>query len=525
MKKQDFLKGSLILMISAVISKILGAVFKIPLTNILGGVGMSYFSCAYSIFLPVYALSVTGLSASVSRLTARSVAFGMYDNARKVRRTALIIFSVAGLAGSLIIYFMARPFSIYIGDCPEAELAVRLIAPSVFFGCITAVERGYYEGMSNMYPTAFSQLTEGIVKMSCGLYLCSYVIKNSEAVLEYFPPDTDIRSISAAAGIMGVTLSSLGSLLFFPVMKIFLKKEEIGSDNTLISGREISRELILTALPIGISAVVTNLTSLIDLGTITALIGRNPEIYRPFQGISSQDIPHFLYGSFAGIALTVFNLIPSVTNMLGKGILPSITEAWENGNKDLLQKNTSQALLASLFISAPSAAGMGVLAEKILMFLYSGQPDEVYASVRPLQYLMPGMIFLCISFPVFSMLQAIGKPSLPLKIMIIGTLIKLLGNLILIPLMSISGAALSTTISYAFILIVSLAAYLKAAEIKLYFQDFLLVIYSALFCGAAAWIADTRLSLFLSSNQSMFLSTAAGGIVYIIILTIFKKIK
>ena len=77
LKKQDFIKGSLILMLSAVISKILGAVFKIPLTNILGGVGMSYFSCAYSIFLPVYALSVTGLSASVSRLTAQSSAFAM----------------------------------------------------------------------------------------------------------------------------------------------------------------------------------------------------------------------------------------------------------------------------------------------------------------------------------------------------------------------------------------------------------------------------------------------------------------
>ena len=105
-------------MISAVISKILGAVFKIPLTNILGGVGMSYFSCAYSLFLPVYALSVTGLSTSVAHLTAQSAVFGMYDNARKVRKTAILIFSLTGLAGSLIIYFTAKPFCTYIGDCP-----------------------------------------------------------------------------------------------------------------------------------------------------------------------------------------------------------------------------------------------------------------------------------------------------------------------------------------------------------------------------------------------------------------------
>lgn len=512
-------------MISAVISKVLGAVFKIPLTNILGGVGMSYFSCAYSIFLPVYALSVTGLSAAVSRLTAQSAAMGMYSSARKVRRTALVIFSAAGLAGSFIIYFAARPFSIYIGGCPEAELAVKLIAPSVFFGCAAAVERGYYEGLSNMYPTAFSQLVEGVIKMVCGLVLCSYTVNNSENVLSYFPAGTDIRSISAAAGILGVTLSSVGSLLFFPVMKIFVSSEKFQSDKTLMSGRDISRELIRTALPIGISAVVTNLTSLIDLGTINTIIGGNPERYRPFADISSEDIPNFLYGSFAGITLTVFNLIPSVTNMLGKGILPSITQAWENKDKKSLEKNTYQALLVSLFIALPSAIGMGVLAEKVLMFLYSGQPDEVLVSVQPLQYLMPGMVFLCVSFPVFSMLQAIGKPSVPLKIMIIGTLIKLAGNIILIPLMNVNGAALSTTISYAFILTVSLVIYLKAAGIKLNFSKFIPIIYSSVFCGAAAWIADSRLSLYLSSNIVMFISTAVGFLVYIGVLGITKKLK
>jgi len=91
-KKQNFLKGSIILMISAVITKLLGALFKIPLTNMLGGVGMSYFSCAYSLFMPIYALTVTGLSAAVARMTAQSAALGMYDNARRVRRTALMIF-------------------------------------------------------------------------------------------------------------------------------------------------------------------------------------------------------------------------------------------------------------------------------------------------------------------------------------------------------------------------------------------------------------------------------------------------
>ena len=160
MKKQDFIKGSIILMLSAAIAKMLGALFKIPLTNMLGGVGMGYFSCAYSLFLPIYALTVTGLSSAVARLTAQSTALEMYENAKKVRKTALKLFFAAGLAGSIIIAVLARPFSVYVAKSPDAWISVTLIAPSVLFGCITAVERGYYEGLCNMYPTAFSQLAE-----------------------------------------------------------------------------------------------------------------------------------------------------------------------------------------------------------------------------------------------------------------------------------------------------------------------------------------------------------------------------
>ena len=113
LKKQNFIKGSIILMVSAAAAKVLGAVFKIPLTNMLGGVGMSYFSCAYSIFMPVYSLEVMGLSAAVARMTAQSAALGMYENVRRIRRTALLLFSAAGLAGSLLILLLAVPFSVY----------------------------------------------------------------------------------------------------------------------------------------------------------------------------------------------------------------------------------------------------------------------------------------------------------------------------------------------------------------------------------------------------------------------------
>lgn len=523
LKKQNFLKGSLILMASAAAAKLLGALFKIPLTNMLGGVGMSYFSCAYSLFMPIYALTVTGLSSAVARMTAQSVALGMYANAKKVRRTALMLFSLLGLAGSLVIVLTAKPFCIYAADCPEAYTAVLMIAPSVFFGCITAVERGYYEGLCNMYPTALSQVAEGVVKVAAGLFLCGYTASNSELIMEYFPWCTDARALSAAAGILGVTLSSVGAALFFAILRIFTRKGLRGGEPLLMSNREIIHELTVTALPTGISAVVTNLTAIIDMGTVIGCISYFGTAAARPAGISADEMPHFIYGSFSGIALTVFNLVPSVTNMLGKGILPSITAAWEGGDRALLRKETMQALLTSVVIAVPAAVGIGVLSGEILHFLFPRQPDEVEICINALRLLMPGMVCLCVSFPLFSMLQAIGKASLPLKIMILGAVLKLIGNIVLIPIMGINGAALSTSLCYMIILVVSLKIYIDASGVKISFSPFAAVVYSGAMCGASAYLISDILEVHGAGNTMvLFASAAAGGAVYISLLIALK---
>lgn len=516
MKKQNFLKGSIILMLSAVIAKALGALFKIPLTNILGGVGMSYFSSAYSLFMPLYALTTTGLSSAVAKMTAQSSALNMQENIKKIRITAHIIFSAAGFVGSIIIFMLSKPFSTYSAGNSDGWLAAAIISPAVLFGCITAVERGYYEGMSNMYPTALSQAAEGIVKVTAGLWLCGYVSRNSSYFLTLFPDIHDTRALSAAAGILGVTLSSLGAVLFFAVLSLFKNKTYYDTDKTVLSFRDISRELVKNALPTGVSAVVTNLTAIIDMWTVIGCISKYSQNDIPL-GISDEEFPQFIYGSFAGIALTVFNLVPSVTNMLGKGILPVITKAWENHDRKALNSNTSQALFTAAFIAVPSAIGMGILSEHILGFLFSRQADEAGVCVVPLRLLMPGMVCLCLSFPIFSMLQAIGKAAVPMKIMLTGTAVKLIGNLLLIPVMGINGAAVSTTLCYSVILLISAVIYFKSADIHINTAPFLSVLYSGLMCGGAAWLAeDIAARNGASALTVIIISTTAGGGFYLI---------
>ena len=525
MKKQNFLKGSMILMISAVVAKVLGAMFKIPLTNMLGGVGMSYFSCAYSIFLPVYSLTVTGLSSAVARMTAHSAAFGMYANIRRIRRTAMLMFAAAGLVGSAAVYLLADPLSRLSSGSSEAAPAIMMIAPAVLFGCITAVWRGYYEGMSNMYPTALSQAAEGIVKVAAGLWLCGYVSSHSSRLMAYFPQITDVRALSAAAGILGVTLSSLAAAVFFALAGAYSRAQH-GGESLLMERRDIAKELALTALPVGVSSVVTNLTSMIDMWTIIGCISRFGCGSSLPAGIPDKDVPDFVYGSYAGIALTVFNLVPSVTNMLGKGALPCITSAWAARDKKALAEGTSQALLTAALLSVPAAFGLGVLAPDVLGLLFPMQSEEVRLCVMPLRLLMPGMVCLCISFPLFSMLQAVGRTSAQLKIMLAGTAVKLAGNIILVPFTGADGAALATSLCYAVILAAALVVYVRASGVRIAAAPFAGALYAGALCGCGAYLAASICGRFTASGiVRTAAAIAAGGAVYLLALSLLSLKK
>lgn len=205
--------------------------------------------------------------------------------------------------------------------------------------------------------------------------------------------------------------------------------------------------------------------------------------------------------------------------MLGKGALTCIASACGSGDRAALERGTMQALLTAVIIAVPAAAGLFVLAPEVLSFLYPRQTDEAALCVAPLRYLMAGMVCLCASYPLFSMLQAAGKPSAPLKIMLAGTGLKLAGNLLLIPLMGVEGAALSTTLCYVLILCLSLKIYITELKIKIQIIPFVNVAYAGLMCGGTAYLtACAAKHRELSQLAVIGVSVAVGGAVYAALL-------
>lgn len=545
MKKQSFLESSAILILSAVVTKLMGAVFRIPLANMLGGEGMGYFSSAYGIFMTVYAVSVTGLPAAVAKLTAENSALERFANVRRVRSSALLFFSAAGLAFTLLMLAAAYPFCMLTGG-KETVPSVLAIAPSIFFGCVTSVYRGYYEGLRNMIPTAVSQIAEGLVKLAAGLALCLWVLKNpakAAAMCIFFGlPAGSVLSAAAAAAVLGITLSTAAGTLFLVLRdRLFgdgITPEQLSASSgagCTDSRRTIIAALLKTAVPVAIGALVTNLTSLIDLVTINRSLGRavyaSPEYFAQIApGIPPERLPNFLFGSFTGLAVTVFNLIPSFTNMFGKGILPNLSEAFAAGDEVRVRECAEKSLFATALIAFPSGVGISVLSGPILRVLFPLKGLETSLCTLSLSVLGIGVVFLCLSSTVFAALQAAGRPELPVKLMLLGVAVKLTGNLLLvrIPELNTAGAAVSTLLCYAVICIPAVNILIKIADTdkNRIYGIFCKICYGSLLCGAGALITEKMLPDTLGNVLILFISILIGVIFYIIstfLLGIFTK--
>ena len=544
--------GSFILGTTMLITKALGLIFRIPLTNILGGTGMGYYSSAYTVFMPLYAIAASGIPSAMSMVVAESYAFERYKNIKRIKHVSLIGFSFISLLATLFMIFLSYPISKYISGDSKSYLCVIAIAPTILAGSVMSVYRGYYEGLRNMLPTAISEIIESLLRVVLGLggaYLAIYLanrgfekhgtvfgqaISNSDDILNAATP------YISAFSLLGVTLSTIIAAVYCVLRSKIsgdgITKQMIASDIVTDRMRTIFKSVFMLALPIAVSSVITTVISMIDLATIPPIIkslyDRNSSIGL-FKIIGDQidapDIPNFVYGSFVGLALTIFGLIPSLTSIFGKSSFANVAACYSKKNMNALSKSANAALFSTNFIAMPCALGIMILSKPILSLFFRTRPLEVSISVKPLMYLCIGMIFISITVTTFSLLQAVGNVKAPLKILAVGLIIKLGLNIALmnIQILNISGAAISTSVSYMFIGICAVLTFSKHTNVKI---DLITTTIKPLFAGILSSIVILFSFIFVNENHNQVISLAfsiiIGGIMYILfmcLLSVFNK--
>ena len=158
-KQNGFLKSVFVLSVGGIVAKVLGAIYRIPLTNLVGSYGMGLYQLVFPLFSLLLTISTAGIPVAVSKLVAEKVALGKVDHAQKVFKTSLAMLALFGFFGSLVLFVFAEKISFLQGNV-QAASAYKLIAPSVFFVCIISAYRGYFQGLMQMEPTALSQIVE-----------------------------------------------------------------------------------------------------------------------------------------------------------------------------------------------------------------------------------------------------------------------------------------------------------------------------------------------------------------------------
>ena len=531
-QEKSFQRGALLLLCSAVIVKLIGALFKIPLSSkyCLGDLGFGYFSSAYDLFTPFYALAMAGLPVAVSKTVSEYLAKGRYGDVRQMLKVSRRVYLAAGLICFLCLSAIIYPFSKLTDSTGAGIYSLFAMTPSVVFCCLMSSYRGYYQGLNNMLPTAVSELLEALCKLVLGFGFGFFTVKITGDV-----------AFGAAAAILGITVGTAVSTFY---LKLYyrIKGDGISPDklsgSPILGGRSAAKALILIAVPVALASLAGNIALIIDALTVrrqlSALDEGSFNIIREMYAYSVADynktavlpitngqLSALLYG-IRGKAYTLFNLVPTLTTVIGVSAVPVI--AGLNAEKDYkaLNRNLNSALKLVSLISLPAGIGLFVASDRIMELLYdSAASVEIGAPL--LKIFGIAAVFAGIAIPLTGILQAMGKQKTALINIGAGAAVKLIIGMltVAVPEINVNGAALGTLACYAVIFVLHTAVLLKSQEVTLDIKTvFLKPLVAALLCGVAA-------QMVLYIGNSFFITTLAilaAVLVYMICLILLKTL-
>ncbi len=491
LKKQTYLEGAATLIFANIVVKVIGALFKIPLANILKEEGMALFSTAYNFYTVLFVIATAGLPVAVSKMVSESIAKGNHKEVNKIFKAAVSLLSMLGIIGAVILFFGAKTFSLSAGS-EGSYLGIIAISPAIFFVAVLSSFRGYFQGMSNMVPTAISEVIEALGKLLIGL------------VLAYFLMPSGIVAASCGA-VLGVTAGTFFAGLFmigaYIVNKNKLKATTITQSYEIRSTKAIFVLLLKIAIPITIGAAVSSVTNVIDMmmirkrlqtilvtqeifTTLTEYYGLDASVVT-IGKLIAQKPSEILYGAYSGFAIPMFNLPPTIVTALSMSIVPAISGAFAIKNYKEAQKLTESTLRITTLFSMPCAVGLSVLSSPILLVVYNN-----IRSQHMLFILAFAVIFVCLVSVTTAILQATGNVMMPVYNMAAGGIVKIVTNYILIgkDVINIGGAPISTLLCYLTIATLNILAIKKVINPKLSFMDNLIKpVISSIVMGVSAF--------------------------------------
>lgn len=459
MKRSSFVLSAIILTLGGFFAKAIGAIYKIPLTNILGSNGMGVYYLVFPIYSLIIAICSSGISVALSTEVAKCRKIHHRFNEQKLLRVALIFTFIISLVLSVIVVFLSSTFAEFQGNM-NAKSGYIAIAPAIILSSLIATIRGYFQGIENMVPTTVSMIIEQIVKLSVGLILAHKLCIYG---LEY----------AVLGAILGVTISEIIALIIIVINfitykgqlyynyrnKFFRNKKKINVAKVLKSTKPISvgklgksaifitntrnirystssalKKLLAISIPCTLSNILIPISTMLDSFMIINLMVKSGY---------SLSISTSLYGLWGGVIQALISLPTIIVSAISTSLVPALSGIVARNDTNEIKNKIAFYIKLTLVLSLMMFIIFYVFAEDMLEFLYGdGLSDsvinEMYYAVKMLKLSSISIVYYAFLQTFTAILQTIGKSAIPFYALFIGLIIRTVAVVALVSNISIN---------------------------------------------------------------------------------------
>jgi stage V sporulation protein B len=502
--RQNFLKGAVVLSVAGAISKVLGALYRIPLARLIGGEGMGLYQMAYPIYTTILSLATAGVPVAISVLVSRKQTQGLAGDSRKIFRASLIMLFFFGIILSLAVMGSARFIANHILHEPRAYYPILAVAPAIFFAGLMSVFRGYFQGHQTMVPTAVSQVVEQLFRVTAVVILAVML----------FPRGLEYAAAGATFGaVVGGIVGLIVLLIYYMRFRHQMVKEEKSPQYSGTSSFELARDVVKLAVPVSFGAVVLPLVQMLDAVIVP---GRLMAInYSTSQATA-------LYGQLSGMAAVLISLPTIFTIAIATSLVPAVSQALAQNDRGLLNSRINYGLRAGMLIALPCAAGLYILAFPICDLLYAA--PEAGVPLEPLA-------FSCIALAAFQLssagLQGIGRPEIAMRHLLITGALKVFFNYTLtaMPMLNIRGAAIGTVLAFTIGSLLNIIYLQRLTKVGYEVGRLLKITVVTVFMAIAVKYSYQYLvGIDIHSHLATIIAIVLGVGIYGILLFLFKEL-
>lgn len=520
-KSSNYIVQGSILAIASILVRVIGLVYRVPVTRILGPIGNSYYSAAYEVYSMVLLISSFSLPLAVSKLVSARMAKGQIRGAYKIFKCTLVFALVSGGLGSLLIYFGAGFFSEVLVNTPESRLALQVLAPTILVVALMGCLRGYFQGLGSMVPTAISQIVEQIVNAAVSIGAAWALFQYGKKLDNLLATETAAYAYGAAGSTLGTGLGAFAGLLLllflmFAYHQVMKRRIRADRHRETESTLEIYGLLLVTILPVILSTAVYNISGIIDQGIFKHLM-----VFREYDSMKIDE----LWGIFSGEYKLLTNVPIAVASAMASSTIPALTRARVNKDRREMKKKTENAIRFVMVICIPCAVGLSVLAEPILQMLF-GAKDHIHLSATLLQTGTLSVVLYGMSTLTNGILQGMDKMRLPVIHAAIALVLHVVFLVALLMFTDLNiHAVVWANIFFAFLMCVlnsrSIARYMRYRQEVI--RTFLIPLAASGIMGVAAFGIHKGLMLAVKHNTVATLASCVGAVlVYGISLLLLK---